>query len=314
MCWGAVQWSRLSKVYIGADRFTAAKYGFDDKVFYDEVEHHAQTFGLHRYGFVPDTQAPSALDSASSTREHKNMMEVHVGVLQDEVEQLFGNKQVNKTYRRKLGSGTSLKDMYKQAFKKPKMTQETKAPPQDAAEDFAEPPAPLPDFPEDGVAMEVHEAFMKQAIAAAKQAARAGLSKEREPFGAVMVRDGQVVAKASNTVLHSRDATATAEVNAIRAAARLLGKYDLSDCVLYTTAVPDVMSMCACLWARVPMVYSGVTQEFVLQFGHEEGWLHFQELMASRPEDRAIETVNDVAKPLCEDVFKFWSSLNGVIY
>jgi guanine deaminase len=311
MCWGAVQWSRLSKVYIGADRFTAAKYGFDDKVFYDEVEHHAQTFGLHRYGFVQDTQAPSR--QVSPEREHKNMMEVHVGILKDEIEQLFCNKQVNKTYRRKLGSGTSLKDMYDANFKKREI-EEAQAPPQDASENIAAPPAKLPTFPEDGTPMEEHEAFMMHAIEAVKQSARAGLSKEREPFGAVVVRNGQVVAKGTNTVLHSRDATATAEINAIRAAAQLLGKYDLSDCVLYSTAVPDVMSMCACLWARVPQVYTGVTQEFVLQFGHEEGWLHFQELMAERPEDRAIETVNDVGKPLCEDVFKFWSSLNGTIY
>ena len=37
MCWGAIQWSRLRKVYTGVDRFTAARFGFDDKVFYDEV-------------------------------------------------------------------------------------------------------------------------------------------------------------------------------------------------------------------------------------------------------------------------------------
>jgi|Transcript_21188 tRNA(Arg) A34 adenosine deaminase TadA len=314
MCWGAVQWSRLSKVYIGADRFTAAKYGFDDKVFYDEVEHHAETFGLHRYGFVPDTKAPSCLESLHSNREHKNMMEVHVGILKDDVEQLFSNKQVNKTYRRKC-SGTSLKTMYEEAFKKRPVQQLSGPPPQDASEDLlAGPPVPLPTFPEDKIPIERHEAFMKRAIEAAKQSARAGLSKEREPFGAVMVRNGEVVAKGTNTVLHSRDATATAEVNAIRAAAQLLGKYDLSDCVLYTTAVPDVMSMCACLWARVPQVYAGVTQEHVLKFGHEEGWLHFQELMTGRPEDRTIPTVNDVAKPLCEDVFKFWASLNGKIY
>jgi guanine deaminase len=320
----------VSKVYVGADRFTAAKYGFDDKVFHDEVEHHAQTFGLHRYGFIADTQEPSCVESTNATREHKNMMEVHVGILQDEVEQLFTNKQVNKTYRRKLGSGTSLRDMYRETFKKKKNEQPEVPPPQDASEDLATPQKSrptfpedtdlatpqknLPNFPEDTTPMKMHETFMRQAMEAVRQSARAGLSKEREPFGAVVVRNGQIVAKGTNTVLHTRDPTATAEVNAIRAAAQLLGKYDLSDCVMYCTAVPDVMSMCACLWARLPQVYAGVTQEFVLEFGHEEGWLHFQELVACRPEDRAIETVNDVAKPLCEDVFKFWSSLNGVIY
>ena len=38
MCWGAVQWSRLGRAFIGVDRHTAAKYGFDDKVFYDEID------------------------------------------------------------------------------------------------------------------------------------------------------------------------------------------------------------------------------------------------------------------------------------
>jgi tRNA(Arg) A34 adenosine deaminase TadA len=313
MCWGAVQWSRLSKVYIGADRFTAAQYGFDDKVFYDEVEHHAQTFGLHRYGFVQDSHAPDSLASTHAAREHKNMMEVHVGVLKDEVEQLFGNKHVNKTFRRRE-SGTSLREIFTEAFKNTPV-KGAAGPPQDAAEDARmTPPEPLPNFPEDELPMEIHEAYMKQALEAAKQAARAGSSKEREPFAAVVVRNGQVIAKGTNTVLHSRDATATAEVNAIRAAARLLGTYDLNDCVLYSTTVPDVMSMSACLWARLPKVYSGVTQEFVLRFGHEEGWLHFQEFMVTRPEDRTIETVSNVAKPLCEDVFKFWSKLNGKVY
>merc|ERR1740115_404344 len=48
MCWGAVQWSRLNKAYIGVDRETAAKYGFDDKVFYEEVDEKAGIYGLRR--------------------------------------------------------------------------------------------------------------------------------------------------------------------------------------------------------------------------------------------------------------------------
>jgi len=41
MCWGGIQWARIGKIYIGVDRFTAAKYGFDDKVFYDEIDNKA---------------------------------------------------------------------------------------------------------------------------------------------------------------------------------------------------------------------------------------------------------------------------------
>eukprot|EP00931_Biecheleriopsis_adriatica_P007226 TRINITY_DN108534_c0_g1_i1.p1 TRINITY_DN108534_c0_g1~~TRINITY_DN108534_c0_g1_i1.p1 ORF type:complete len:425 (-),score=80.71 TRINITY_DN108534_c0_g1_i1:89-1363(-) len=315
MCWGAVQWSRLNKVYIGADRFTAAKYGFDDKVFYDEVEHHAGTFGLHRYGFMPDSNHPDAKDPSGGNRQHKNMMQVHVGLLKEEVEPLFTSSEVNKTYRRRLGSGTTVRDIYRDAFKERPQGDGVTVSPQDATADATSvPPAPLPACKEVEFDGEEHKAHMREAIAVARKAAKAGTSKEREPFGAVIVHEGKVVGRGSNSVLQTRDATATAEVNAIRSAAQALGTYDLNECTLYSTTVPDVMSMSACLWARIPQVQCAVTQEFALRFGHEEGWLHFQELMAGRPQDRAIETVDNVAKPLCEDVFKFWSSLNGKIY
>eukprot|EP00928_Gymnodinium_smaydae_P023839 TRINITY_DN1950_c0_g2_i1.p1 TRINITY_DN1950_c0_g2~~TRINITY_DN1950_c0_g2_i1.p1 ORF type:complete len:414 (+),score=59.77 TRINITY_DN1950_c0_g2_i1:69-1310(+) len=308
MCWGAVQWSRLNKVYIGADRFTAAKYGFDDKVFYDEVESHANSFGLHRYGFFPNSLDVMATTGSpvESARSHKNMLEVHLGVLREEVETLFTCKQVNKTYRRRLGQGTALKKIYEDAFA-------NVAPEHGNGADRFSPQLPSVHI-EDGVSSEMHKSFMREAIQAARKAAKDGSSKEREPFGAVIVKDGKVVSSATNSVMQTRDATATAEVNAIRAAAKALGTYDLSACEIYTTAVPDVMSMAACLWARLPRVYCGVSQEFALRFGHEEGWLHFQELMTGRPEDRAIQAVDNVARSACEDVFKFWSSLNGKIY
>lgn len=301
MCWGAVQWSRLNKVYIGADRFTAAKYGFDDKVFYDEVESHAGSFGLHRCG-IPgcNTTGPAK----GSSEEHKNMMEVHVGILQKEAEALFTSSHVNKTFRRRLGSGKTLRDMYREAFKQPNVavSEEQKL-------------VKIPSFPESSPVPQAKvEEFMREAIQIARVAVKLGTSKEREPFGAVVVHKDKVVARATNSVLKGQDATATAEVNAIRAAAAALDTYDLNDCILYSTTVPDVMSMSACLWARIPHVYCGVTQEFALQHGHEEGWLHFQELMSSQPGDRAIQSAQDVAKPICEDVFKFWSSLNGTIY
>merc|ERR1719272_2051838 len=98
----------------------------------------------------------------------------------------------------------------------------------------------------------LHVKCMQRAIWAAKQGAKAGSSKEREPFGAVIVKNGEVVAESHNTVLADRDATATAEVNVIREAARRLQTHNLSDCSIYCTAHPDLMSLGAILWARVP--------------------------------------------------------------
>lgn len=307
MCWGAVQWSRLSKVYIGADRFTAAKYGFDDKVFYDEVEHHAEVFGLCRHGFFQDTNATATM-VCTPDRHRKNMMEVHTNILKEEVESFFTGA-MNKIYRRRFTPGKGmLKRVFEQAFCEMQTFR-------DCEEDDGEvKPDKVPENLQEEGNAKSHEAFMRRAIDAARHGAKEGISKEREPFGAVIVRGGQVIATGINTVLKSRDATATAEVNAIRAAARCLGTYSLQDCTLYCTAVPDVMSMAACLWARVPRIYCGVTQEFAMHFGHEDGWLHFHELMTLDPEKRVIPTVGNVAKPICEEVFKFWSSLQGKIY
>jgi len=310
MCWGAVQWSRLNKVYIGADRFTAAKYGFDDKVFYDEVEHHATTFGLHRYGFLHDSNIESSAGTLqrqlSEERVHKNMIEVHTGISRAEAEALFkGSTNRNRLRRLDSGSGVFRK-IYEDAL--------GSRPSSGTTVGGMQKPEKMPAIPVQEETDPRHEAFMRRAIDVARRAAKQGTSKQREPFGAVVVSDGKVIATGTNSTLHTRDATATAEVNAIRAAAQCLGTYNLENCTLYTTTVPDVMSMSACLWARLQAVYCGVTQEFALRHGHEDGWLHFEEFMMHGEGQRSIPTTQNVARPICEDVFKFWSSLNGTIY
>jgi len=312
MCWGAVQWSRLNKIYIGADRYTAARYGFDDKVFYDEVEHHAEVFGLHRYGFIPDTNqavCPLASDPKVA-REKKNMMEVHVGLCREECENLFMDEQINKTYRRRKGG--ALSKAIEGAFQ-PRPSESSPAAGSPPLE-FKLTGLPRMSVEEETKLMAMHESNMRRAVDAARNGARAGTSKEREPFGAVIVHDGRIIAMESNTVLHSRDATATAEINAIRTATRILGTYNLEECTLYTTTVPDVMSMGACLWARLPVIYCGVPTEFTTRFCHEDNMMHFQELLDVSKENRNIPVVDDVARDACEDVFKFWSSLQGKIY
>lgn len=75
------------------------------------------------------------------------------------------------------------------------------------------------------------------------------------PFGAVIVRDGKVVAEASNTVTVDNDPTAHAEVNAIRKACAVLGTFDLSGCELYTSCEPCPMCLAACYWAHIDKVY-----------------------------------------------------------
>merc|ERR1719433_1238543 len=165
------------------------------------------------------------------------------------------------------------------------------------------PPPPL--LPTEPPLRQRHEEFMQLAITTAQRGARAGQSKEREPFGAVVVKDGTVIAEAFNTVLESRDATATAEVNAIRAATQKLGTHSLEGCDLYSTSHPDLMSLGAVLWARISRVYCGVSQQVAAQCGFEEGILHLKDLVR-----RNTAVVERVAYSQCEAVFMEWSDRN----
>ena len=90
-----------------------------------------------------------------------------------------------------------------------------------------------------------------------------GIDKAREtmnknyggPFGAVIVKNNEVVAIASNTVLKDNDPTAHAEINAIREACKKLNTYDLSNCTLYATGYPCPMCLSAIIWANIKKIY-----------------------------------------------------------
>ena len=92
-----------------------------------------------------------------------------------------------------------------------------------------------------------HEQFMAQAIEISRQTALE--ERSGEPFGAVIVRDGVVIAAEGNSVNGDSDPTAHAEINAIRAAGRALGTWDLSGCVLYASSRCCPMCYGAAHWA-----------------------------------------------------------------
>ena len=81
------------------------------------------------------------------------------------------------------------------------------------------------------------------------------------PFGAAIVRNGQVVATAHNEVIKTNDPTAHAEILAIRRASAKLKTFDLSACEIYATCEPCPMCLAAILWARIPCVYYGCTRQ-----------------------------------------------------
>lgn len=102
--------------------------------------------------------------------------------------------------------------------------------------------------------MENKKYYMELALAEARAAAEAG----DVPVGAVIVRDGEVIARARNERERTADATAHAEIIALRAASERLGRWRLSDCEMYVTLEPCPMCAGALLNARLGKVYYAV--------------------------------------------------------
>ena len=104
------------------------------------------------------------------------------------------------------------------------------------------------------------------------------------PFGAVIVKDGEVVAAASNCVTLHNDPTAHAEVSAIRAAANRLGTYDLSGCEIYTSCEPCPMCLGAIYWAHIDKIYYANDRKDAARIGFDDDFI-YQELERT-PEER----------------------------
>jgi guanine deaminase len=109
--------------------------------------------------------------------------------------------------------------------------------------------------------------FLALAIAEAMRGAKAG---HGGPFGAVIVKDGVVIAKASNAVVANNDPTAHAEVQAIRAACAALGSFQLDGCDIYASCEPCPMCLGAILWARPRAVYFAATREQAATAGFDD--------------------------------------------
>ena len=100
--------------------------------------------------------------------------------------------------------------------------------------------------------------FMKEAIRIAVANVEKGTGG---PFGAVVVRDGKIIATSGNTVVPDNDPTAHAEVYAIRKACKQLDSFQLKDCEIYSSCEPCPMCLGAIYWARPARVYYACTKE-----------------------------------------------------
>lgn len=131
------------------------------------------------------------------------------------------------------------------------------------------------------------------------------------PFGAVIVKDGKIVAVSSNTVLRDNDPTAHAEVNAIREACRILNTYDLSDCVLYATGYPCPMCLAAIMWANIKEIYYGTDLEDAEKIGFRDDFIYnFIRSNNSGPDLK----MQQIAKEECLELFREYEESKKIVY
>lgn len=94
------------------------------------------------------------------------------------------------------------------------------------------------------------------------------------PFGAVIAKDGKIVATGVNRVTADHDPTAHAEVSAIRAAAKALGTFDLSGCEIFTSCEPCPMCLGAIYWAHLDRMYYGNTKTDAAKAGFDDAFIY----------------------------------------
>ncbi len=117
---------------------------------------------------------------------------------------------------------------------------------------------------------EMHNKFMLDAIGLSIKNVEQGGG----PFGAVVVKEGQIIARGANRVTSNNDPTAHAEVNAIREACQKLNTFDLSGCIIYTSCEPCPMCLGAIYWARIDKVYYANTKTDARNIGFDDSFIY----------------------------------------
>lgn len=129
------------------------------------------------------------------------------------------------------------------------------------------------------------------------------MEKGGGPFGAVIARNGEIVAEGSNSVTINCDPTAHAEVTAIRNATKKLGTFDLTGCEIYTSCEPCPMCLGAIYWAHLDKIYYANNRKDAANIGFDDDFI-YQEIDL-KPEDRSKPSEKLLRKEALE-VFKKW--------
>ncbi len=119
--------------------------------------------------------------------------------------------------------------------------------------------------------MQNQKKFMQEAIRLSIENVETG---NGGPFGAVIVKDGEIIAKGANQVTSSNDPTAHAEVVAIREACEKLGTFQLDDCEIYCSCEPCPMCLGAIYWARPSKIYYANTKADAADINFDDDFIY----------------------------------------
>ncbi len=144
------------------------------------------------------------------------------------------------------------------------------------------------------------EKFMRLAIELAESNVK---QMTGGPFGAIIVKDGQIISASANQVIKSNDPTAHAEIAAIRLACENLGTIDLQGCTIYSSCEPCPMCLGAIYWARIGTLYFGNTKADAAAAGFDDD--HIYQEMAKPAAARSLKRIQILADEAAI-AFKLW--------
>ena len=147
-----------------------------------------------------------------------------------------------------------------------------------------------------------HQALLRRAVEISGIQMRNGAGG---PFGAVIARDGEIIAEGHNRVTSSNDPTAHAEVVAIREACAALGSFDLSGCVIYASCEPCPMCLSAIYWARLDAIYYANGREDAARIGFDDALLYDE---IARPIEGRTLPMTRIELAEAEEVFREWEA------
>ncbi len=145
--------------------------------------------------------------------------------------------------------------------------------------------------------------FLREAIRLSIEKMQAG---QGGPFGAVVVRDDEILGVGFNRVTSANDPTAHAEIVAIREACTRLGSFCLAGCEIYSSCEPCPMCLAAIYWARLERLYYAATREDAARAGFDDAHLYHQ--LRLPPAERSLPTQQDLRQEALA-AFDAWAKM-----